>query len=670
MPTPDLKFMHPYFLGAYAENDNVVEKIMLEFFRDHAYWRRNFHPENMPPIPRTATYREDFNIFLARMQQELHTLSADLKKSVPFFSPRYLGHMAADLLIPGVLAQMMTLLYNPNNVSDDAAPATLQKELDVGQMLAKMVGFCIDPTKEEVAWGHLTSGGSVANYEGLWNLRTVKYYPVGLAEAVRRYGCDVENVGPQKKKLSEYSKFELFNFSTRETVVLMQVTLTQIKKHDKKEFQRFTKILVSESLDFLGMAGFFMKHRDLLPPKVIVPISAHYSWEKATKILGIGHGQLVHIKVDSHMRSSSDHLEEVVADCLEKSQAILAVVGVLGSTEFGSVDPIHRIVDIRNRYKSKGIYFGIHVDAAWGGYMSCIFREEDGSFASREDVGKDFQEFPHQDTWEAFRAVSEVDSVTIDPHKLGYLPFGCGAFVSRDAGTLDFLSQEAAYVFDLKDDPLKKPPMKKLLSLGQYIMEGSKPGATAAAAYVTHRVIPLHRNGFGKVLINTMMSCEYLYERINLLQKRVENLVTISIPYTPDTNLMCYCINPKRNKYLALMNHFTRKIFNYMGRINSDQPLQGHEFFGAFTSLTKDKLNDEEGERILGVLGIDAETFVHSVDDRTKQADHIYMIRHTLMNPWLLHRDQDDKYNYLDRFCMFLERCIIKELGLAINRNR
>ncbi len=162
---------------------------------------------------------------------------------------------------------------------------------------------------------------------------------------------------------------------------------------------------------------------------------------------------------------------------------------------------------------------------------------------------------------------------------------------SHYAGTLDFLSQEAAYVFDLKDDPLKKSPMKKLLGLGQYIMEGSKPGATAAAAYVTHRVIPLHRNGFGKVLINTMMSCEYLFEKINLLQKRVENLVTISIPYLPDTNLMCYCINPKRNKYLALMNHFTRKIFNYMGRVNPDQPLQGHEFFGSFTSLTKDKLN-------------------------------------------------------------------------------
>ena len=234
---------------------------------------------------------------------------------------------------------------------------------------------------------------------------------------------------------------------------------------------------------------------------------------------------------------------------------------------------------------------------------------------------------------------------------------------------LDFISQEAAYVFDLKEDPLKKPPMKKLLGLGQYIMEGSKPGAAAAAAYVSHKTVPLHREGFGKVLINSMHSCEYLFDKLLEMRERLENLVTITIPYAPDSNLICYCINPARNKYLALMNHFSRKIFNHM-KIDNQQPLQGHDFFGSFTSLQKKKLEDVEGERILGELGIDSKTFVDTVEDRTKQADHIYMVRHTLMNPWLLHRESKDGRNYLDRFCAFLEGSIIKELGTAINRNR
>ena len=99
MPNSDLSFMHPYYMGAYAENDHVFEKILLEFLRDHAYWRRNFHPENRPPIPTNAPYREHFNEFLAQMQQELHTLSADLKKSVPFFSPRKTNLAAASIFL-------------------------------------------------------------------------------------------------------------------------------------------------------------------------------------------------------------------------------------------------------------------------------------------------------------------------------------------------------------------------------------------------------------------------------------------------------------------------------------------------------------------------------------------------------------------------------------------
>ena len=32
------------FLGPKAENAELVEKMLLEVFRDHAFWRRNFHP--------------------------------------------------------------------------------------------------------------------------------------------------------------------------------------------------------------------------------------------------------------------------------------------------------------------------------------------------------------------------------------------------------------------------------------------------------------------------------------------------------------------------------------------------------------------------------------------------------------------------------------------------
>ncbi|MEI7037921.1 hypothetical protein [Fulvimonas yonginensis] len=85
------------------------------------------------------------------MRRKLHQLSAALKKSVPFHSPRYIGHMASDPLLPGLAAQMLTLPYNPNNVSEDAAPVTVDLEVQVGLQLARMLGYPHDPAQPACA---------------------------------------------------------------------------------------------------------------------------------------------------------------------------------------------------------------------------------------------------------------------------------------------------------------------------------------------------------------------------------------------------------------------------------------------------------------------------------------------------------------------------------------
>ncbi|MBL8915885.1 MAG: decarboxylase, partial [Archangium sp.] len=127
----------PWFLGAYAENDDFFEKMVLELLRDHVFWRRNFHPEDPPPIGTRDQHDPAFLEGLARTKHELHQLTAQLKRSVPFFHPRYLGHMVSDLLMPGLIAQLTTTLYNPNNIVEDAAPVTVKLELEVGRQLCR-----------------------------------------------------------------------------------------------------------------------------------------------------------------------------------------------------------------------------------------------------------------------------------------------------------------------------------------------------------------------------------------------------------------------------------------------------------------------------------------------------------------------------------------------------
>ncbi|BDP86792.1 hypothetical protein EfmAA818_03880 [Enterococcus faecium] len=49
------------------------------------------------------------------------------------------------------------------------------------------------------------------------------------------------------------------------------------------------------------------------------------------------------------------------------------MVAVVGTTEEGQVDSVDKIVQLRERLKDEGIYFYLHVDAAYGGYARFVF---------------------------------------------------------------------------------------------------------------------------------------------------------------------------------------------------------------------------------------------------------------------------------------------------------
>lgn len=651
----DLDFVQPYFLGPAAENDQLLESLVVEFLRDHAYWRRNFHPEDGLRISAGARNRPDFLEVQAKIRSELHKLSADLKRNVPFFHPRYVGHMTGDLLLPGLVAKIITTLYNPNNVSEEAAPVTLEKELQVGEQLARMFGYNVDPAREPCAWGHLTSGGTVANYEALWNLRSVKFYALALQEGARKQGFDPA-VGPGGKPLLDYSKWELLNLSVDQTIAMrremVEVLRTQASRAD---FHAFSKAVRAERIESLGTAGFFLKHQ-VNPPRVLVSASAHYSWAKGMKVLGLGTAHLHRVRVDDHMRMDPDHLHELLKEAVAAEAPVLCVVGMLGTTEFGTVDPIHRIMEERDAWRERGVEFGVHVDAAWGGYLTSVFRRPDGTLHTRQEVAREgFTYFPSETVYDAFAALPRADSITVDPHKLGYIPYAAGAFVARNREVVDFITQEAAYVFDLGDQEEEVPRRQKLRNLGQYILEGSKPGAAAAAVHVTHRVLPLDSQGLGRLLRLTVRACESFYDSVQDVAERLRDRVRVCVPFEPDSNLICIAVNPAENRSVAAMNRFARAVFQRM-KVDPGQPVQLKTFIGSYTSLTKEALPGRQADRILSGLGLDPDTFRLVPEDPEREADHIFILRHTLMNPWFLDSPTEDGKNYIQHYWSYLER--------------
>jgi glutamate/tyrosine decarboxylase-like PLP-dependent enzyme len=623
----------PFFLGAYGENNDFFEKTLIELVRDHVFWRRNFHPEDEPPIGTHDQYTRAYLDGLARTRHELHQLTAALKRSVPSFHPRYLGHMVSDLLLPGLIAQLVTTLYNPNNIVEDVAPITVQLELEVGRQLARMLGFGVDPAHEPCALGHLTSGGTVANDEALWLARSARLHPLALRDACQATGIWVPDL-PVRPGSSD---LELLALGVDEVLGLTRRVAAYCAREPRgpELFRALTAARVEE----LGLAAFADRHPALKRMAVVLPATAHYSWQKAMKLLGFGAANLVEVSV-RQARLDGAQLEAALAALRTEGRPVLAVVGVYGTTEFGTLDSIHELVEVRRRFPG----FWLHVDAAWGGYLPTLFRDRKGQLLPRESVREGFHWFPSERVHRATAALAQVDSVTVDPHKLGFVPFGAGALVVRNRRVLDLVQQEAPYVFTSPPDE----DDRRYRALGRYVLEGSKPGAAAAACYVNHRVLPLDHDHFGKLLARSVQTCERLVERVPSLQQELAPWVRLAIPFEPDCNLVCLAFNPAGNRSLKAANAFGRRLFETID-VRPDRPVQLNEFFGSCTTVPLDHLGAEELQRIASELGLE----LARPDD-----EGLFLLRHTLMNPWLQTSPGPGEPSYVEAYCHFLGRQI------------
>jgi len=650
----NLKFLSPYFLGAYGENNDILEDLLVEFVRDHIYWRRNFHPEDTPPITPQMMNEKSYLDAMAKIRTELHSLTAKLKRSVPFYNPRYIGHMSSDLMMPALLAQLITNFYNPNNITGESGPVTLQMELQVGEQFAKMFGFNIDQSKLPCAWGHLTSGGTNANFESLWNFRAAKYYPIALSTAVHKLNLEIDLSVESSdfKPFDEYTQWELINFSIEKVLELRQLVFSSVlATHDQPTLVRFKQCVEENRIESLGPAQFFAEHWQLKPAVVIVPSTAHYSWEKAMRVMGFGSVSLIKVPLTDSMRMDEIELERIIKSLHAQYIPILAVVGVLGTTEFGTIDPIDQIIKIRNQQAIEGLDFYVHVDAAWGGYLTSLFRQPNGEIVQIEDIKKDLKYFPSERVYQTFASLKDVDSVTIDPHKQGYLPFGTGGFIAKNRDIVRLLTTNADYVFSESDEP-------DFLQVGQYILEGSKPGANAAAAYVAHSILPLDHLNFGRVIRQTVRSAEYFFDKLKELKKQLSGKVCLTIPFEPDSNLVTIAVNPHGNLSLDIMNSFSKEIYQQLIH-DPNAPVQSKEFLGSKTHLSIKNLSKQEQTNLFKKLHL------FDKNSSTSKDDKILILRHTLMNPWLSAENNGE--NYLDKYCSYLEGILLQTVEKYIN---
>ncbi len=185
-------------------------------------------------------------------------------------------------------------------------------------------------------------------------------------------------------------------------------------------------------------------------PNVVVPSSAHFSFDKIADLLGV---EVRKAQLDSQFRVDIDSVESLI------DANTIALVGIAGSTEFGQIDPIDKLAKIA---LAQDIF--LHVDAAFGGFV-IPFLDKKYDF--------DF-------------SVEGVSSITSDPHKMGMSTIPAGGLLFKDETCLLPLEIDTPYLTIRK----------------QHSLAGTRSGAAVAATYAV--IMHLGREGYKKIVKRCM----------------------------------------------------------------------------------------------------------------------------------------------------------------------
>jgi len=173
---------------------------------------------------------------------------------------------------------------------------------------------------------------------------------------------------------------------------------------------------------------------DLRPGVLYTSSQAHHCIAKAAKLAGIAADRVRLVPVDGAFRMDVDALAAAVAADRAAGLRPFLVASSAGTTNTGAVDPLDAVADLCAR---EGLWH--HVDGAYGACFHLVP-------ALRPLLA----------------GLPRADSLTLDPHKGLFLPYGTGALLVRDGAALRAVhSTTAGYLPENQDefyDPAQHGP--------------------------------------------------------------------------------------------------------------------------------------------------------------------------------------------------------------------
>jgi aromatic-L-amino-acid decarboxylase len=227
---------------------------------------------------------------------------------------------------------------------------------------------------------------------------------------------------------------------------------------------------------------------------------AHASVAKAAVLAGFPRAAIKIVPTTPDLAMDVEHLRAMVRDDRAQGLRPFCVVASAGTTNTGKVDPI---ADMVRFAKEQDLW--LHVDGAYGGFFQLT------------DRGRLL-----------FQGVSDAQSITLDPHKGMFLPYGTGSLLVREGKLLREAHHVGAeYLQDLA-------PEEEIPNFADYSPELSRD-------FRGLRVwLPLMLHG-----VAAFRSA--LDEKVDLTQLLYRSLVEtpgFEVPWEPDLSVVAFRYKP------------------------------------------------------------------------------------------------------------------------------
>jgi aromatic-L-amino-acid/L-tryptophan decarboxylase len=155
---------------------------------------------------------------------------------------------------------------------------------------------------------------------------------------------------------------------------------------------------------------------------IYVSDQTHHCVRKAARIAGFPAAQVRTLPTTAELRIDVDAAAAVIAADRAAGLRPFLLVATAGTTSAGVIDPLTELVALARRHE-----MWCHVDACYGGFFQLTERGRD-----------------------RLAGIEQADSISLDPHKSLFLPYGTGVLLVREVSALAAAHADSAdYLHDL-----------------------------------------------------------------------------------------------------------------------------------------------------------------------------------------------------------------------------